>query len=115
MRQPRNGKMKISRIQPALATPDRSLRRKMSLKMAMKIQIAMTQKNNATVVHRMSPRFNVQTPYIENAGSWVRQARRALRDHRSRPRRTRSVAGHAIGDRTPERQPPDRKRRATPT
>ena len=38
--------MKISRTQPALAPPERSLRRKMSAKTMMNIQINMNQKKN---------------------------------------------------------------------
>ena len=53
-----NGTMKISRIQPAFAPPDRSLRRKMSAKIAMKIQIAMNQKKNTSIAHKASPRFH---------------------------------------------------------
>src|SRR3954447_14953446 len=60
--------MKIRKIHPALAQPDRSLRRKMSEKMAMKIQIAITQKNNTSIVHRTLPTFHsvastVATPF----------------------------------------------------
>ena len=72
--------MKINRIQPALAAPDRSLRRKMSPKIAMKIQIAMTQKNSATRVHRKSPRFKVITPYVEAPAAWSGRTGGALRD-----------------------------------
>src|SRR5262245_27224755 len=60
--------MKIKKIHPALAQPERSLRRKMSTKMAMKIQIAITQKNNTSIVHRTLPTFHsvastVATPF----------------------------------------------------
>src|SRR6187431_2642457 len=60
--------MKIRKIHPAFAQPDRSLRRKMSEKMAMKIQIAITQKNNTSIVHRTLPTFHsvastVATPF----------------------------------------------------
>ena len=42
--------MKITMIQIAFQPPDRSLRRKMSAKIEMKIQISMNQKKNATSV-----------------------------------------------------------------
>ena len=45
---------KISTIQPALASPWMSLRRKMSAKTAMKIQIAMNQKKKTTKDAKMS-------------------------------------------------------------
>ena len=45
---------KISRIQPALARPGMSLRRKMSAKTAMKIQIAMNQKKKTIMDAKMS-------------------------------------------------------------
>ena len=48
--------MKISRIQPALAPPERSLRRKMSAKTMMNIQINMNQKKNTNIVHKKSPK-----------------------------------------------------------
>ena len=48
--------MKIRRIQPAFAPPDRSLRRKMSPKIAMNIQINMNQKKNANIVQKKSPK-----------------------------------------------------------
>src|SRR4051812_6266283 len=50
--------MKINKIHPAFATPERSLRRKMSAKMAMKIQIAIIQKNSASIVHSTLPTFH---------------------------------------------------------
>ena len=50
--------MKISRIQPAFAPPEMSLRRKMSAKIVMKIQIAMNQKKNTSIAHKASPRFH---------------------------------------------------------
>ena len=43
---------KIRKTQPAFARPVRSSRRKMSPKIEMKIQIAMTQKKNATMVEQ---------------------------------------------------------------
>ena len=50
--------MKIRKIHPAFAHPDRSLRRKMSAKIEMKIQIAMNQKKKTSIAHRASPRFH---------------------------------------------------------
>ena len=50
--------MKIKKIHPALAQPERSLRRKMSAKMAMKIQIAITQKNSTSIVHKTLPKLH---------------------------------------------------------
>src|SRR5436309_1209280 len=50
-----NGTMNKSRIHPAFPHPDRSLRRKMSPKMAMKIQIAMTQKKKMIMVPSTEP------------------------------------------------------------
>src|SRR5436190_23952752 len=47
--------MKIRNTHPAFPHPLRSLRRKMSEKTVMKIQIAMNQKKNANIDHRKSP------------------------------------------------------------
>src|SRR5262245_41365819 len=52
---PISGMMKISRIHPALPHPDRSLRRKMSAKTAMNIQINMNQKKKTINAHSTLP------------------------------------------------------------
>ena len=44
MRMPKSGTTKISSIQPALPQPDKSLRLKMSAKVAMNIQMSMKRK-----------------------------------------------------------------------
>ena len=46
---PKNGTMKIAMIQIAFQPPDMSLRRKMSAKIEMKIQISMNQKKKMTI------------------------------------------------------------------
>src|SRR5919197_1411021 len=51
--------MKISRIQPALPHPERSLRRKMSAKTPMNIQMSMNQKKKTIIAHSTLP--NVQS------------------------------------------------------
>jgi hypothetical protein len=53
---PNSGRMKIRTTHPAFAPPERSLRRKMSAKTMMNIQINMNQKKNANIVHRKSPK-----------------------------------------------------------
>jgi hypothetical protein len=72
-----NGMMKIRTIQPALARPVRSLRRKMSAKTAMKIQIAMNQKKSTTsdakmslkVIGRALPRLSLIGPVQRGDGA----------------------------------------------
>src|SRR6476660_8958308 len=56
-----NGRMKIRMIHPAFAAPDRSLRRKMSAKIMMKIQMAMNQKKKINIDQRISPKVVVAT------------------------------------------------------
>ena len=47
--------MKIKKIHPALAHPLMSLRRKISAKTMMKIQISMNQKKNTIMAHKTDP------------------------------------------------------------
>src|SRR4249920_2081204 len=55
---PSSGTMKINRIQPALPQPDRSLRRKMSAKIAMNIQMSMKMKKNSIITHSTEPKLH---------------------------------------------------------
>src|SRR4029079_5651592 len=50
----------------------RSLRRKMSEKMAMKIQIAITQKNRTSIVHRTLPTFHSVASTVAYSLRWLR-------------------------------------------
>ena len=61
--------MTIRISQPALATPDRSFRRKMSAKRPMKIQINMNQKKNATSDQIASQNVKLDVPTELHAAS----------------------------------------------
>ena len=60
--------MKIRKIQPAFANPDRSLRRKMSAKIAMKTQMARIQKNTSIDQSRKSPRLFIWHQLLRACG-----------------------------------------------
>src|SRR5688572_33492825 len=62
MSAPRKGSTTSSSSQPALAPPDRSLRRKMSPNRLMKIQMNMNQKKNAIIEKMTSQKVTLAEP-----------------------------------------------------
>ena len=71
----------------AFQPPDRSLRRKMSAKIEMKIQISMNQKKNATMDQITSQNPKVAVP------TWLQAASRTVASASSRDDRSAEAAG----------------------
>src|SRR4051812_8942937 len=64
---PRNGRITIRKIQPALPQPDRSSRRKMSAKTPMNIQMNRNQKKKTSIAQSTSPK-DQSTAYLLACG-----------------------------------------------